>query len=464
MSSAFPTSSRQPILRRRTDTLTEVVGAFESETAAVFLRVAPASEHVTLYLIGLMVLISFLLMAAVKLDRVVTSTGRIVPVSGSLYISPFDTSIVREVRVKAGEVVHKGQVLASLDPTFTHADLTQLQQKLASGEAAAARLEAEQREVAYRFDPADPYQSLQASIWEKRQAEFKSDLTDFDARIRNIDAQIAQSHADMSHYQNRLKLADNVEKLYEPLLAKGLVTQLQFMQAADERTEMGRLLSDAQSQIAASEQSLSSLQAQREAFIQKWHSDIGTELVNVHNGLDLTRENLSKAQKLSDLSTLNAPANAVVLSVGKVSSGSVAGGGSTPSQSQEPLFTLVPLDAVVEADVRVNAEDIGFIKAGDPVRLKLDAYRFMQHGTAAGVIKAISEGSFTVDDNNVPVAPYFKVRVGIKDVSLRNVPADFRLIPGMTLTGDIMVGKRTILSYVVEGAVRTGSEGMREPQ
>jgi hemolysin D len=463
LSSAFPTSSRQPIFRRRTDTLTDLVGAFESETAAVFLRVAPASEHVTLYLIGLMVLISFLLMAVVKLDRVVTSTGRIVPVSGSLYISPFDTSIVREVRVKAGEAVHKGQVLASLDPTFTHADLTRLQQKLASDEAAAARLEAERREAPYPFDPADPYQSLQASIWEKRQAEFKSDLADFDARIRNIGAQIAQSQADMSHYQNRLTLADNVEKLYEPLLAKGYVTKLQFMQAADERTEMGRLLSDAQSQIAASEQSLSSLKAQREAFIQKWHSDIGTELVNVHNDLDLTRENLSKAQKLSDLSTLNAPADAVVLSVGRVSSGSVAGGG-TPSQSQEPLFTLVPLDAVVEADVRVNAEDIGFIKAGDPVRLKLDAYRFMQHGTAAGVIKAISEGSFTVDDNNVPVAPYFKVRVGIKDVSLRNVPADFRLIPGMTLTGDIMVGKRTILSYVVEGAVRTGSEGMREPQ
>jgi hypothetical protein len=60
-------------------------------------------------------------------------------------------------------------------------------------------------------------------------------------------------------------------------------------------------------------------------------------------------------------------------------------------------------------------------------------------------------------------AVVLKVRVAITDVHLRNVPADFRLIPGMTVAGDIMVGKRTILSYLVEGAMRTGSEAMREP-
>jgi hypothetical protein len=48
-------------------------------------------------------------------------------------------------------------------------------------------------------------------------------------------------------------------------------------------------------------------------------------------------------------------------------------------------------------------------------------------------------------------------------VHLRNVPADFRLIPGMTLDGDIMVGRRSIMSYLVEGVLRTGSEAMREP-
>jgi HlyD family type I secretion membrane fusion protein len=223
---------------------------------------------------------------------------------------------------------------------------------------------------------------------------------------------------------------------------------------------MSRLLETAQNQTNQYRQILASLKAQRDSYIQKWHADTGAELVKMRDDLDVTRQNLAKAQKLSDLATLDAPADAVVLKIGRVSSGSVASGGNL---QQEPLFTLVPLDAPVEADVNVNAGDIGFIKVDDPVQIKLDAYRFMEHGTAQGVIKSISEGSFTTDDNNTPVQPYFKVRVSIREVHLRNVPEGFRLIPGMTLVGDIMVGRRTMLSYLVEGALRTGSEAMREP-
>jgi len=462
MSFPLANPSRLPAARRRQDVVGDVVGAFESETAAVFLRTAPRNEHTVLYVLAGMLVLATSLMAVVKLDRVVTGSGRIVTAAGSLYVSPFDTGIVREVRVKVGDVVKKGQVLATLDPTFTHADLQQLRQKLGSDEAAVTRLEAELAGRPYSFSATDPYQSLQGNIWQKRQSEYRYNLADFDARIHSSESQVAQYQSDSEEYAKRLKLANEVENVYQPLLEKGYVSKLQLMQATDERTEKGRLLADAQHQMASLRQTLASLRAQRESYIQKWNSDTGTELVTVRNDLDVTRQNLEKAQKLSDLSSLDSPADAVVLKVGKVSSGSVAGSGAQ-TMGQDPLFTLVPLDAPVEADVNVSAGDIGFIKIGDPVQLKLDAYRFMQHGTAKGFIKTISEGSFTTDDNNVPVPAYFKVRVTVKEVHLRNVPPDFRLIPGMTLAGDIMVGRRTILSYLVEGGLRTGSEAMREP-
>lgn len=455
-------ATRSSLPRRRPDIVGEVVGAFESETAAVFLRTAPAREHVILYALVAIIFIAFSLAAVVKLDRVVMGVGRIATVGGSLYVSPFDAGIVREVRVKAGDIVKKGQVLATLDPTFTHADLLQLQQKLASDDAAVARLEAELAGKPFQFSDADSYRALQGGIWTKRQAEYRYNLADFDSRMHAAEAQVAQYQADSEQYEKRLKLAEGVEKTYQPLLEKGYVSKLQMIQATDERTEVSRLLADAQNQMSALGQTLAALRAQRESYIQKWSSDTGAELVSVRNDRDATRQNLEKASKLNELSTLNAPAAAVVLKVGKVSSGSIAAG-APQAFGQEPLFTLVPLDAPLEAEVNVGAQDIGFLKVHDEVRLKLDAYRFMQHGTARGVIKTISEGSFTIDDNNTPVAAYFRVRVTIKEVHLRNVPADFRLIPGMTLTADILVGRRTILSYLVEGALRTGSEAMREP-
>jgi hemolysin D len=341
--------------------------------------------------------------------------------------------------------------------------LLQLQQHLDSSEAAVAREASEVSDHPYDFSSTDSYQAIQGGIWQKRQVEYRSNLANFDGQIRSIDAQVAQYHADAEKYGKRLKLAGDVEGVYQPLLEKGYVSKLQVMQATDERTEMSRLLADAQNQNSQFRETLASLKAQKEAFIQKWHSDTAAQLILDRNDLDVTRQNLEKAQKMSDLTTLNSPVNAIVLKISKVSTGSVTAGGGPQNQQEDPLFTLVPLDAPMEADVNVRAEDIGFIRVGDPVQLKLNAYRYMQHGMAKGVIKTVSEGSFTLDDNQQPVDPYFKVRVRITEVHMRNVPADFRLIPGMTINGDIMVGKRTILSYLVEGVMRTGAEAMREP-
>jgi len=449
--------------RRRAEAVGKVVGAFESETAAVILKTSPHRQEILLYAVGIGLLICILLSAVVKLDRVVVGVGRTVPIGGALYVSPLDSGIVREVRVKAGDIVSKGQVLATLDSTFTEADRTQLQQRFNSDQAAVARLEAETSGRPYAPSVRDVYTGLQSSIYAQHAAEKASNLADFDARIRANEAQIAQYDSDIKQYSQRLQLAEKVEQTYGPLAEKGYVSNLQVLQAKDQRTEAVRFLADAQGAAAASRQALQALKSQREAYIQKRLSDLGAELVTTRNDLDATRQSLNKATRLNDLITLDAPADAVVLKVGKVSSGSVAPNGALSSQS-EPLFTLVPLNTPVEVDLHIDASEIGFVKKGDPVQIKLDAYRFTQHGTAKGSITPVSEGSFTLSDDNQVVAPYFRVRIAINEAKLRNVPNDFKLIPGMTLQGDILVGRRTILSYLVEGALKTGAEAMREPQ
>lgn len=456
-------SPRQLISRKSSsDLVGDVVSAFESDTISVFVRTAPANEHIILYVLTAMFVLAIGLMAVVKLDRVVTSVaGIIVPTAGSLYVSPFDTGIVRKINVTVGEVVRKGQALATLDPTFTQADLVQLQQHLGSDVAQIAREEAELEKRPYVFSPTDPYQSIQGVLWQKRQAQFHSDLANFDGQIHSAEAQMLQAQSDADKYRGRLKLSADAESVYQPLLEKGYVSKLQLMQATDNRTEMSRLLADAEAQVTQFRETATALKAQRDSYIQQFYTATSNQLVLDRNDRDLARDGLDKAQKLRDLTSLDAPEDAVVLKIGRVSSGAVAGGGA--AAAQEPLFTLVPLNAPVEADIHVSALDNAFIRVGDPVQLKFDAYRYMRHGTGKGIVKTISEGSFTTDDNNQPVDPYFKVKVKITEVKLRNVPADFRLVPGMTLTGDIMVGKRTILSYIVEGAMRTSSEAMREP-
>jgi HlyD family secretion protein len=151
-----------------------------------------------------------------------------------------------------------------------------------------------------------------------------------------------------------------------------------------------------------------------------------------------------------------APENAMVLKLAKLSSASVMNQG-------EPLLYLAPMKSPLEAELHIAARDIGFIRVGDQTTVKLDPFNFVEHGTADGKVRSISEGAFTTDDNGQPAEAYYKVRVTLDPVALRNVPNSFRLVPGMTLTGDIHVGTRSLFTYLVGGLVSGMGESMREP-
>ena len=244
--------------------------------------------------------------------------------------------------------------------------------------------------------PSSPYSVLQASIWTQRQAEYRQSINDFAARMGSDASVIERNRQDAANYQQRLALASQAEQAHIQLQQQGFGSKLSLLNATDARVEMQRMLSQSQNAVVQARQDLSALSAQRAVYIGKWRDDLTTQLVTAQNALNDTTQNLAKASKVSDLSKLVAPADAVVLTVGKSSIGSVI---DPSSASVDPLFTLTPLGGPLEAEVHVNARDIGFIKRGDTVQVKLDAYRFTTHGTAKGVIKTISDGSFTTNDD-----------------------------------------------------------------
>jgi HlyD family type I secretion membrane fusion protein len=446
--------------RRSVEPLTGVIGAFESETQTVIRQTTPYSQHAILHAVAAMIVLTVILMCVVRLDRVVTSEGSILPAGGSLFVQPLDRAIVSAILVHPGDVVKKGQALADLDPTFATADATELQQKLESDRALVARLEAEQAGRPYvASNPSDPNQQLQASIWRQRQAEYHQSLADYDQRISSDQSIMTKAHQDLLNDQQHLALTAQMAQMQQDLSKKGWGSQALVISANDTRVQAARQLDESRNNEAQSGHDLASLQAQRAAYIGKWRDDVGTQLVAARNDLDQAQQTFAKARKVHDLDKLVAPADAVVLSVANASVGSVV----NPQTAPQPLFTLTPLSGPLEAEVRVAAPDIGYIRPGDHVSLKLDAFSYTSHGTARGVVKSISDGAFSQADDGHTVPTYFKVRVAITDSHLRNVPADFRLIPGMTLKGDVLIGGRTIMAYLLEGALRTGSEAMREP-
>ena len=101
---------------------------------------------------------------------------------------------------------------------------------------------------------------------------------------------------------------------------------------------------------------------------------------------------------------------------------------------------------------------------GDTVTLEIDAYNPAEHGTAEGVVKWISEGAFTTDPDNKTVPAFYKVRIAITGYHFTDMPADFRLVPGMTLQAQIHVGKHALAMYLFGGPLRGSGESMRDDE
>jgi hemolysin D len=439
------------------DLLAAPISAFESETQAVLVKTSPYSEHAILHLLTGIIVLSFVLMAVVKLDRVVTSGGRLVPTRGTLYVQPFDRAVIRQIKVHTGDVVKAGQVLAELDPTFAQADLKQQQDHMTAVSAMVARLESELDGKPYEGGLSAPEQ-LQLSIWHQRQSELQQTIADFDARIDSDESTINKAQQDLQAYTQRLNYAAQYTAMEETLEKDGNTSKVKVLSAHDAQAEAARQVTESRNILAGAQHDLEALKAQRAIAIGKWHDDIGTQLATARDDLHQTQQTLAKANRVSDLSTLQAPEDAVVLDIGDASTGSVV----DATGSMRPLFTLVPINGPVEAEVEVPGSEIGFVRVGDAVRIKVDAYPYMRHGTGQGAITTISDGAFTSQDGTAR-APFFKARVRIDNAALRNVPDNFRLIPGMTIQADDLIGHRTILSYLISGMMRSSSEAMREP-
>jgi hemolysin D len=442
------------------------IGAFESEVQAVIVNTSPRSQHLFLHVFAGVFVAAIVLASVMRIDVVIESTGGEIDTNeGPLYVQPYQEGIIRQIMVKVGDVVKKDQVLATLDPTFATADMTQLQDHLASDEAMVARLEAEQVNKPYEPKGDGKYEKLQLKQWQQRQQEYKQSIAGYDAQIANARALMVQAESDVSHYSTRVRLNGEIAHAQRTLANDGNAAKLVADQAEDTLTEIMRLMSDAKQQIEAQTASIDNVNAQKAVFIETWTDYIANNLVTTRNDLDQTVQSLSKAQKVNDLVTLTSPSDAIVLQINSASAGSIVQTNqpSATSGQMQPLFTLTPMQGPTLAELQIDSEDVAFVRVGDPVNLEIDAFPYIRFGSATGVVKSISEGSFTILDNGAIRSPYFKVLVEVTKLNFHNVPNTARLIPGMTLTGDITVGRRSIMSYLIEGMIRNANEAMREP-
>lgn len=439
-----------------------IVRQFQSEVEAISEAPEPRWARVTVLTLGGLFLSILLILCLTKIDRVVTSVGgKIVSTERMQVFQALDPSIIKSIDVREGNEVKAGQLLATLDPTFAAADVKQLKRQVASLQAQIERDEAQLEERSFTFpreiDP-ETVKSVneQKDYYNQQVAQYKAQLSSFDAKISQTQATIQKYQTDASRYQQREQIAKQIEDMRATLAAHGTGSQYSLLTSQDQRTEVLRTLEYDNNSLVEAQHTLASNKADRDAFIEQWSTQLSHDLATARNNLDTAQASLEKALRHHELVRLTAAEPSVVLSLAPLSVGSVLKEGDT-------LLKLMPLDAPVEAEIRIASRDVGFVRPGDLCVLKIEAFNYMEHGTADGSIRWISDNAFTTDENNQPVEAYYKARCSVREMHFVEVPVTFRLIPGMTLQADVNVGTRSVAMYLLGGFLRAVGESMREP-
>jgi HlyD family secretion protein len=431
--------------------------AFEPLAAGASELAATAPSLVTrgvLYALVLLLVTAILWATFSQIDRVVVATGRLITRSQPIVVQPLETSVVRSVDVRVGQAVSKGERLVTLDPTFAEADITQVKQRFASLEAEVTRLEAELAGKPYRSD-GDKDSAVQAEIYDKRNGEYVARINSYKADLARIDADLTGTQRTVAVLEERLASVKAIEKMKAELKEKQFVSQMGLLEAREKRLEVETAFEDASNRLKQLREQATKARADMDVFTKAWRQKTLDDTVRARRERDALREQLSKMERRGALVYLTAPFDATVLEINKRTVGSVA-------KEADTILTLVPQDDVLEAEVQISAEDVGFIRKNDPARLKIDAFPFQRHGTVDGTLTVIGADSIAVEAAGGQRV-YFPARVTNITGKLRAVPEDTRLSPGMTVTAEIRVGTRSAISYFLWPLIKAFDESMREP-
>jgi HlyD family secretion protein len=379
-------------------------------------------------------------------------------------VQPFVTSIVQSIDVGEGTIVHKGQILATLNPTYASADLTALTAQQQAYAAQVAQLQAQEDGTPYVPDPTNPASALQEQTYNQMTGQYKFTMSDYAQKISALQTTIKGYQDQAKYYQQRLGIASNVEDMRSKLQQLQVGSKLDTLAATDDRVNIQANLANAISSAASSERDLASQEAERDSFDQQWKSTISQQLATAINNLTQAEQSLAKDKLNNQLVNLVAPRDAIVLSVAHVSVGSVM-------QSGDLLMQLVPLDAPFEIEADVLGTDSGYVHPGDEVNIKFDTLPFLQYGMAKGIVEKVSPDSFNPQDsqNGQPALPgaaqslFYRTTISLAELNLHNTPPGFELVPGMPIQADVRVGTRTILQYFTRRILPVAYESLHEP-
>jgi len=366
--------------------------------------------------VGLFLLAFFVWAWFFQIDEVSSGTGKVIPSSREQRIQSLEGGILAELRVREGQIVEKGQVLAQLDPTRGESSVEETGARYRAALAASVRLraEVEGRESLQFPEELGAYPQLVASetaLFRSRRGSLRDTLAGLNQALALVRKELA---------------------ITQSLQASGAASNVELIRLQRQGADLELKIAEA-----------------RAGYMVKSREELAKADAEVKSLSSVMRGRADSLERL----TLHSPVRGIVKSLEVTTIGGVV----PPNGS---LMTLVPLDDQLLVEARISPRDIAFIRPGLEALVKVTAYDYAVYGGLKGQVVTIAPD--TLRDEVKPEIVYYPVLVRTQsDVLVDKAGRRMPIVPGMVATADIRTGRRSVWDYLTK-PLNKAREAMRE--
>lgn len=389
------------------------------------------------------ILFTFLWLYFGKVDIVVTARGKVIPDGEIKILQPLDTGVIENILIKEGDFVQKGQVLIEIDSSETTPELESLQKNLDYIKSENERLTSAANNLQYN----NPEAMTQQKLYESSLNDLKNQLTAKDMEIEQINAQLISTNSDIKNYEYSLKIGSDKEKRMNNVIDIIAYSELEKIQMEN---------STFSTNISSLKQKLNELNFRKQQILQEKNyltsnfktqnlsqlSENEKKEVSIVSDIDKIK---FKKQKQSITSPVDGYINTLLVHT--------IGGVVTPAKE---ILSIVPINTPLTLKVNVLNKDIGFVKQGMSVQIKIDTFDFQKYGMIEGIVAKVPKDS--IEDKDLGLI--YEVLITPLTTSLDIDGSEQKISSGMSLSAEIKVGKRRIIEFFIYPIIKYWSEAI----
>lgn len=401
--------------------------------------------------------------------------GEVEAQGGNQVVQPTEAGQVSAIPVANGTHVAKDAVVLELDPTSAKAALTIIQSKLTNARADQIRRRAAADAAAAPTIDKSPTVAWPATIpfdvRAREESVLQSDLAQLAATLADLDAKLKSQEAERDKYAGNVEaqktlIASRTQRtaMKETLAQQGWDSRAAVLHALEPLRQDQVTLATSQGELAVAEASIPVLRSQmalaRKSFIAE---NVDAAALAERLAADLEQERAKARLALRNL-TLRAPVAGTVQSLAVTTTGQWVKPGDT-------LMQVVPDNVPLDVKAYVLNNDIGFVRAGQKVTIKVDTFPYTRYGTLSGTVTSVGADAITGryavaqqrDDATTPSKGslsasgasqvmkdlVFPVTVALDQTSIKVEGRDVPLTPGMSVVAEIETQRQRAITYII---------------